>query len=398
MKRILSGTGRRVALGGVLLALLGVFGYTATRSGPLAPIPVTLVTVEREAVTPALFGIGTVEAQATHRIGPTYAGRVRSVDVHPGERVKKGQLLGEMDPVDLDDRIGAQDAALERARAAVVAAAAQVEETAARKGFAEAQATRYERLLAIRSVSEEGAQAKRQEQQVAHAAWSAARANLDVARQELRRLRAEREGLLRQRANVRLLSPVDGLVTRREADPGSTVVAGQAVIEVVEPASLWVSARFDQQRAPGLAAQLPARITLRSRGDVPVPGRVVRIEPHADPVTEEIVAKVAFDTLPDVLPPIGELVEVVVALSPRSAMPVVPNPSVQRVGGRLGVWTVADGDLRFVPVTLGAADLDGRVQVVTGLDGGERVVRYSHRTLSAGSRIEVVEHIMGKTL
>ena len=46
---------------------------------------------------------------------------------------------------------------------------------------------------------------------------------------------------------------------------------------------------------------------------------------------------------------------------------------------------------------LGAADLDGRVQVLDGLEGGERVVVYSHKPLKAGSRIDVVERIAGAT-
>ena len=78
-------------------------------------------------------------------------------------------------------------------------------------------------------------------------------------------------------------------------------------------------------------------------------------------------------------------------------MPVVPNASVQRVDGRLGVWLVEDGSLRFAPVTTGASDLEGRVQILQGLSGGERVVVYSHKALDAGSRIKVVDRIMGKS-
>ena len=63
----------------VLVPLLLVFAWVAFRSGPLAPVRVTAVTVEERAIAPALFGIGTVEARYTHRIGPTAPGRVRRV-------------------------------------------------------------------------------------------------------------------------------------------------------------------------------------------------------------------------------------------------------------------------------------------------------------------------------
>lgn len=395
MKSFFSTHRRTLTLIGVLLPLLGLFVYVALRSGPLAPVPVTLATVARQAITPSLFGVGTVESRYTHKIGPTFAGRIKWLAAQPGDRVKAGQVLGEMDPIDLDDRIGAQDAALKRAEAAALAAQAQLREAGARESFAQAQAGRYEKLLAARVVSEEGASIKRQESQVAQAAVAAARANLDAARQEQARLRAERDGLLRQRANLRLLAPVDGLISRRDADPGTTVVAGQSVVEVVEPGSLWISVRFDQQRALGLRADLPVQIVLRSQGGEAVPGRIARIEPHADAVTEEVLAKAVFDPLPRTPPPIGELAEVTVTLAALKPLPVVPNASIQRLDGRLGVWTIDAGDLRFVAVRLGAADLDGRVQILEGLSGGERVVVYSRKALQAGSRIEIVDRIVG---
>ena len=397
MKNFISLHGRTIALASVLILLAGLLGYVALRAGPMAPISVTVINVDSQSIKPALFGIGSVEARFTHKIGPTFAGRIKRVEVQSGDHVAKGQLLGEMDPVDLDDKIGAQDATLKRAEATLLAVEAQVQEVGARKAFAEIQTMRYEQLLIARSVSEEGAQAKRQELQIAQASLAAARANLDASRQELNRVRADRDGLVRQRANLRLISPVAGIVTRREADPGTTVVAGQAVVEVVEPSSIWVSVRFDQQRAQGLSAQLPAQIVLRSRAGDLLPGQVLRIEPHADAVTEEILAKVAFTTIPQVLPPIGELAEVTVALAAQKSMPVVPNASVQRVDGRLGVWVVEDGSLRFAPIKTGAADLEGRVQILQGLSGGEQIVVYSYKALDANSRIKVVDRIVGKS-
>jgi len=391
----LTQNGRTLALIGVLVPLLALFAYVGLRSGPLAPVPVTVAAVESRALAPALFGIGTAEARYVYKIGPTFAGRLQRVEVQVGERVQAGQLLGEMDPVDLDERIHAQAAALKRAEAAVLAAEAQSQEASARKAHAESQARRYERLLKAQSASEEAVEAKRQERQVAAANFLAARANLEVARQELARTRAEHEASLRQRANLQLIAPVDGLVVARHADPGTTVIAGQAVVEVIDPASLWINVRFDQQRAAGLQAGLPARIVLRSQAGQPLAGRVLRVEPLADAVTEEILAKVVFDALPASLPPLGELAEVTVALVALPAQPVVPNASVQRVAGRLGVWVVEDDTLRFAPITTGATDLDGRVQILEGLTPGERVVVYSQRALDARSRIAPVERLPG---
>ena len=395
MKNFFVVHGKTMALVGVLLVLVLLLGYVALQAGPLAPVPITVETVQVKALQPALFGMGTVEARVTHKIGPTVAGRIKRVDVQTGDVVKAGQVLGEMDPVDLDDKIAAQEATIKRAQASVMAVEAQVQELTARKAFAEVQSKRYATLLVSQSVSEEGASIKRQELAIAQASLAAALANLDASRQEHARARADRDGLVRQRANLRLISPAAGIVSRRDADAGTTAVAGQAVVEVIERGSLWLSVRFDQQRAQGLAAQLPAQIVLRSRAGEAVAGRVVRLEPHADAVTEELLAKVEFNASPAVMPPIGELAEVTVALPAHAALPVVPNASIQRLDGRLGVWLLEQQTLRFAPVKTGATDLQGLVQIVQGLSGGEQLVVYSRKALTANTRVTVVQQIAG---
>lgn len=372
---------RTLALVAVIVPLAVLLVYVAMRSGPLAPVAVVAAKVESRTIRPALFGIGTVEARYTYKIGPTLAGRVKRLDVHVGDSVAAGRVLGEMDPVDLDDRMRSQEAAHKRAEAAV-------REAAARQAHAEIQARRYEQLFAVRSTSEEILATRRQEAQVADAALAAAREDLARARSDLEALRA-------QRSNLRLVAPVDGVVTLREADPGTTVVAGQTVVELIDPKSLWINVRFDQISAAGLAADLPARIALRSRGGQTLRGRVLRVEPKADAVTEETLAKVVFDGLPAALPPIGELAEVVVDLQPLPAVTVIPNAAVQRQKDQVGVWRVTDAGQRFVPVRLGRSDLDGRVQVVEGLGEGERIVVYSETALHPRSRIQVVDRIPG---
>lgn len=373
--------GRTLALLAIIVPLLALFIYVGLRSGPLAPVSVTVATVESRAITPALFGIGTVEARYTYKIGPTFAGRVKRLDVHVGDQVKAGQVLGEMDPVDLDYRVRSQESAFKRAEAAL-------REAQARQAYAQAQARRYAQLFATRSASEEIATTKRQELQIADAALSA-------AREDIARARSDREALVAQRSNLRLIAPVDGVVAVRDADPGTTIVAGQAVVEVIDPKSLWVNVRFDQISASGLAGGLPARIALRSRGSQTLKGRVLRVEPKADAVTEETLAKVTFDSRPEPLPPVGELAEVTIDLPVLPATPLVPNAAVRRNGDKVGVWQIVDGDLRFSRVKLGASDLDGYVQVLEGLNNGDQVVTYSEKALTARSRVHIVDRIPG---
>jgi RND family efflux transporter MFP subunit len=218
---------------------------------------------------------------------------------------------------------------------------------------------------------------------------------VDAAAQDLNVMRADRSALEQQRANLRLVAPVDGLVATRLADPGTTLVAGQPVIEVIDPASLWINVRFDQLRAGGLRADLPAEVVLRSLAGTKLAGSVLRVEPMADAVTEETLAKVVFVSVPESLPPVGELAEVTVPMPALPPAPVVPNAALQRIDSELGVWVVKEGRPVFVAVRIGASDLDGRVQVLEGVAPGEQVVQFSQRALDRRSRLRVVERLPG---
>lgn len=372
---------RSLGLLAVIIPLLVIFIYVGLRSGPLAPIAVTLVDVESRQLSPSLFGIGTVEARYTYKIGPIFAGRIKTLTAQVNDLVSAGEILGEMEPVDLDDRIRSQEATLKRTQSTL-------KEAEARQTFAQRQAHRYEQLLKVRSVSEESVATKQQELHITNAA-------LDAARDELARVRSDREVLMAQKNNLRLMAPVDGIVAERLADPGTTIVAGQSVVEVIDPKSLWVNVRFDQISASGLSAKLPAQIVLRSREGKSLAGTVLRTEPKADSITEEMLAKVSFDKIPEPLPPLGELAEVTVNLPPLKASPSIPNSALKHIDNHVGVWKIIEDELYFMPVKLGSSDLDGYVQVIDGLSEGDQIINYSEKTLHSHSRIHVVKQIHG---
>jgi HlyD family secretion protein len=376
------------------LVLLTGFVFVVLRSGPLAPVRVTVAAVSEGALSPALFGVGTVEARRAYLIGPTTAGRVLKVLVDVGEVVKAGQLLAEMDPVDLDQRVAALDASIARASSAVAAAEAQRQDALARRQLAVMNTRRYVDLGEKKFVSASAVESKQQEEASAQAVISAAAANLAGAGQDMARLKAERDGLQQQRNNVRLLAPTDGVITARDAEPGSTVVAGQSVIKLIEPASLWVRVRFDQGRSGGLAVGLPADIVLRANPSQTLRGKVARLELVSDSITEERVAQVAFDTIPTDLS-LGELAEVTLTLPATPPGLLVSNASIRQQSGKNGVWVLDDGALRFVEIQTGRASLDGKVQVKGGLKAGEQVVIHSEKELAAGSRVKVVESLTG---
>lgn len=381
------------------IALLVLVALVFMRSGPLAPVQVVVTTVKEGRIQPGIFGIGTVEARRSWMVGPTTAGRVLNVKADVGDQVKAGDLLAEMDAVDIAQRLEASQATVARASSALNAAHAQLADANARRELASINARRNQDLAAQNFISAGALEARLQEKASADASYQVALANLEAAGQELSRTQAERDAMGKQRANARLMAPNSGVVVSREAEPGSTVVAGQAVLRMVDPNSLWIKMRVDQGRSAGLTPGLTAKITLRSRPNVSLSGKVARVEMQADSVTEERIAQIEFDSGSDALrkTSLGELAEVTLELPQPAPALIVPNAAIQRIQGKVGVWRIQERKLEYVPVRLGASDLDGQVQVIEGLKSGDSVVVYSQKALKDDTRIKVVEAFAGNT-
>lgn len=384
---------RKAALAAAGIAVVTLLGWLWTSQGPLAPTRVTVAKVEEGVLVASTFGIGTVEARRSYALGPTVASRVLRVLVDQGDAVRAGQLLAELDPVDLEDRVAGGHFAAERAASTIRAAEAQLAEARSSAQIAAASARRWAELRAQGFVSPEAADAKAHEANAAKAAADAAVAQLAGATRDRERALADVSGIAKLRAQARLASPVDGVVSARLVEPGTTVVAGQAVIQVIDPSSLWVKARIDQGQAGGVRVGRPADIVLRSDAKRAWRGEVRRVDLVSDAVTEERIVNLDFETRPERIS-VGELVEVTIRTAEIAGARSVPSAAVKRVDRRDGVWQLTGETVAFRKVTIGLTTLDGRSQVLEGLDADEDVVVHSEKALSPGAKVRVVAEIV----
>lgn len=374
----------------LLLVALIPIGWLLYSKGPLGPPKVTVAAVQQQSFKAGVFGIGTVDARLTYAIGPTQAGRVFKVFADQGDKVPAGKVLGEMDPVDLEQKVTGAAASVAKAQSSLLAAEALVRDTASRRNLARTSAERYNALFKADALSREIVDVKNNEANAAQSAHEAAVAAMEAARGEIARANADYGALISQRNNLQLISPVDGLVISRDAEPGATVVAGQSVFRLIDPATLWIRTRIDQGRFQGIAVGQPALIVLRSRPDKQLSGKVVRLEVQADSVTEERFVNVAFNEAPGILP-LGELAEVTIDFPPVANALVVPAAAVKKQGKQNGVWLLEGSTLRFQPVEIGAQSLDGKVQILNGLSLQDSVVVYSQQLLRDGMKVRAVK-------
>jgi HlyD family secretion protein len=178
-------------------------------------------------------------------------------------------------------------------------------------------------------------------------------------------------------------------VVSRDAEPGNTVVAGQAVLKIVDPKTLWIRARVDQAEAGAIAPGQEAEIVIRSLGRQSLKGRVLRVELQGDSVTVERIVDIEFTEAAPLR--LGELAEATIntGASPRGLY--VPAASVKKRDGAHGVWKIEDGKTAFCAVQTGITTLDGKTEITGGLRPGETFIVYSPAELRGGMKVKQVK-------
>lgn len=370
-----------------------LFAWVAMTQGPLAPVKVTVDRVHAGNLSSGVFGVGTLKARRSYSLAPTTTGRVKSVLVDQGDRVVAGQLLAEMDPVDLDEKLAGSQRVIKKTANSILASEAQLSEAQSRLKTLSATFARYEELQARGFISQEMLDAKQHERNAALASFSAATANLAAAHEEHAKAQADMRGIGKLHAQAKLFSPVNGVIAARLAEPGSTIAGGQTALQVIDPTSLWVETRIAQKQAGQVRVGQEAEIVLRSQPQSSVMGKVERVDMISDAITEERIVNVSFAGNRAVAS-IGEYAEVTVKLSGLNNARTIPSAAVKRVDKQDGVWVLQNKVAQFRPVRIGAATMDGRTQILDGLGDDDTVIVYSQQPLRPGLDVRVVPDLV----
>jgi HlyD family secretion protein len=174
-------------------------------------------------------------------------------------------------------------------------------------------------------------------------------------------------------AFTEMRSPYDGLVTRRDRDPGGVVVPGASILQLVATNEIWVSAWVDETAMSGLKTGLPARVVFRSEPATSYAGEVARLGREADRETREFVVDVRVRELPENWT-IGQRAEVFIETGRKSNVMLLPPQFVRWRENKPGAFVNDHGKARWRGVTLGLRGLQN-VEVTQGLSANEQIIR-----------------------
>lgn len=354
------------------LLVVGVVGI-AVRRLRFSPTPVASHTLSTGEIRGEVMGTGTLEARLKTTISPRIQERLVEVLVDQGDPVKADQLLARLDDAETRQQVAVAEANLAAARATVDRVRADLARAEAVLEQAQLNHRRSVELLAGKIAAQADFDRSAEALRIAEADLARTRsAILEAERQAV----ASEKNLLFQRGRLlftEMRSPWDGLVTRRDRDPGDVVVPGASILHVVATNEIWVSAWVDETAMSGLKVGQPVRVVFRSEPTVQRVGEVVRLGRETDRETREFLVDVSLKQLPANWT-MGQRAEVFIENGHRTQAVVMPARFVQWRAGQSGVWMDDGGRASWRNVTLGLVGADA-VEIVEGLAPGDRVVR-----------------------
>lgn len=338
-----------------LTAGCGADGELAARGGK--EVRAVTATAERTEVPLTITASGGLEAATTVSVSTRMMGWVKAVHVRAGEQVAKGAPLVSIDGTDL--------------RAKKAQAEAGVAEAAAVLANAETMVGRFERLYAEKSVS------KAQLDEVVTGRDRAA-AGLQMARAAVREVEAHL-------GYLEITAPVTGLVARRLIEPGNMANPGMPLVVIEQAERFKVIAHVGEKDVAGLAAGAPLTVDVTSLPGAVHETVIDRVVPAANPGSRTYDVEAYLDN-PDGRLKSGMFARVGIPVGTREAV-LVPAAAVTRRGQLTGVWTVdAEGRAALRWVRPGRAQGD-RLEIVSGLDGGETVIVSADAPLAEGDKV-----------
>lgn len=307
-----------------------------------APDAEAVYTVELEEVPMTEPVSGSVEAKQATIVSSRIMSRIQRVHVRAGDQVSEGQVLVELEKSDLEARAAQASDQISAARARL---------TEAERNLQRAVELQGRGLLSMSD--RDAAQANRDTLQ----------AELNSAEQAL----AESRAAL---AYASILSPIDGRVVDRFAEPGDMAAPGSRLISLYNPLSLRVEAQVREQLALALAIGQPIPVSLPAL-DLQVEGAIEEIVPAAEPGSRSFLVKIRLPYDERLLPGMYARVSVPAGSEQRLYL---PTGLLARVG-QLSVVSVMGPEgpeRRFL--RLGREVAGSRVEVVSGLAPGDQVL------------------------
>jgi multidrug efflux pump subunit AcrA (membrane-fusion protein) len=398
----------RVKAAGVLVACaIALFNTSCGRRQETATekaSPIPNVKIERVGAAPIdgfYEATGTVRSKTTSVVSSRIMGSIIAIRVREGDRVRTGQPLVEIDSRDATAQLQKAQAGMREAESALDEIERNLQAAGSGKAAAEASLAlaastynRYKALLERRSVSP-------QEFDEVQAKYKVADAEAERATRMLSSLLARKNQVLAKidqaKADVvnaqvyasygRVASPMNGIVTARQAEVGAMAAPGTPLLTLEDDSHYRLEASVEESQIRSVQVSDQVQVRIDALSNEELSGTVSEIVPSADPASRSNTVKIDLPVQRALHS--GSFGRVRFSSGQKQAI-TIPRRAITERGQLVSVFVVDEsGTARLRLIKTGKAYGD-RVEVLTGLSDGERIVVDRVEAVSDGSRVESI--------
>jgi HlyD family secretion protein len=330
--------------------------------------------VTRGNISAYLSVVGNLIGETTVDVAPKTGGRLVSVNVKLGDRVRRGQLVGKIEDREIVEQVN-------QAEASHNVAEATIRQREADLNLALTNVERSRNLFGRQLLP-------KQTLDDAEARYTSAVAQVDLARAQLAQSQARIQELRINLANTNIVAPVDGFVAKRNVDPGAWVSQNAPVVSVVDISSLRLVANIVEKDLRMVGVGDRAVVEVDAFPGERFTGRIARVSPILDPATRTAQMEVEIPNREFRLKP-GMYAKVNLEVEGRENVLIVPKVALVDSEGQRGVYQAnQESRAQFKPVKIGLEDSD-RAEILEGLSEGETIVSTGAGALRRNDQILV---------
>jgi multidrug efflux system membrane fusion protein len=334
-----------------------------------APVPVRVISAETTDLKVQFKTIGTATALNTVLVQPRVSGPLLALHFTEGQKVAAGQLLAEIDPAPYQVKLAQAEG--------------QLQQNVAQLKNAELDLALYEKLKTQNSISRQQYNTQQALVNQLKGSLKSNQAQIDAAKLEL--------------SYTRILAPISGKTGLRKVDAGNLVQANSAegLVSITQSAPIYVVFSIPETQLQSLRMAVkdgaPLQVEAWDRNDKQLlaTGELTTLDNQIDPATGTLKLKAQFANSDDQLFP-NQFVNVRLNIAARPGAVTIPQDAVQYGAEGTFIYVVENNKAQLKMLELGVVD-NGRVEVRSGLKGGDQIVMEGLDRLRPGRDVELVQ-------
>ena len=334
-------------------------GFGGPGGGFRPPMTVEVTKVSRGRISANISVVGNLIGQQTVDVAPKAGGRLQSISVKLGDRVRRGQVIAKIEDRELLEQVNQAEASHRVAEAGVRRSEADL-------SLALTNVERARNLFARQLLP-------KQQLDDAEARYTSAQAQLDLSKAQVSQSEARLQELRINLGNTNVVSPTDGFVSLRHVDPGAWVSQNAPVASVVDISSLRLVANVVEKDLNAVNPGDPAIVVVDAFPGEKFNGRIARVSPILDPATRTAQMEIEVPNRENKLKP-GMYANVTLQVDNRENVLLVPKNALVDSEGERGIYQPNDENrATFKRVSVGLEDNE-KAEILEGLTEGEIVI------------------------